>query len=74
MLGFQPSLPAHRCPLCGGPNACAPAASGDLSTPCWCRHATFSSELLEQIPPDQRGLACVCAACATQSQHHAKPS
>lgn len=56
--------PNHICPLCGGPNACAPAVSGSLDTPCWCRQATFSQALLERVPAEQRGLACICARCA----------
>lgn len=58
------ALPNHTCPLCGGDNACAPAQSGDLDTPCWCRQASFSAELLARVPEDQRGLACICAKCA----------
>ncbi|MGC4063031.1 MAG: cysteine-rich CWC family protein [Aquabacterium sp.] len=60
----QPALPNKTCPLCGQANQCAPAASGDLHTPCWCRQATFSAELLAKVPEGQRGLACICAACA----------
>lgn len=60
----QRALPNTTCPLCGQANQCAPAASCDLNTPCWCRQATFSAELLAKIPEAQRGIACVCAACA----------
>jgi len=58
------ALPHHECPLCGGPNDCAAACSGDLSTPCWCRGATFAPDLLARIPAADRGRACICAACA----------
>lgn len=57
-------LPETRCPLCGGPNGCAPAASGRFDTPCWCRDAAFSAELLARVAPAQRGRACICARCA----------
>lgn len=60
------ALPNRACPLCGGDNACAPAQSGDLNTPCWCRQARFSEELLAKVPRDQRGLSCICAKCASQ--------
>jgi Cysteine-rich CWC len=60
------SAPAGQplCPLCGGPNACMPAACGHFDVPCWCREASFAPVLLARIPPAQRGLACICAACA----------
>jgi hypothetical protein len=58
------ALPNTLCPICGRANQCAPAASGDLGAPCWCRQATFSAELLATVPEAQRGLACICAACA----------
>jgi len=61
------AAPRLTCPLCGGANGCAAAASGRLDTPCWCSGATFSAELLERLPPHERGAACVCAACATAS-------
>jgi hypothetical protein len=59
------ALPNHRCPLCGGPNACAPAKIGTLSTPCWCRDAVIASNVLAKVPEAQRQQSCVCAACAT---------
>lgn len=61
------ALPSHTCPLCGGPNACAPARSGSLDTPCWCRDVTFSAELLTQVPDPLKNKACICAACAARS-------
>ena len=59
----EPGFPL-LCPLCGGANACAPAQSGRLDDPCWCRAATFTPALLARIPPTLRDVACVCAACA----------
>ncbi|MES2089927.1 MAG: cysteine-rich CWC family protein [Pseudomonadota bacterium] len=58
------ALQNHTCPICGGPNACAPAVSGDLSTPCWCRQATFNADLLAQVPQELRRVSCICAKCA----------
>jgi hypothetical protein len=62
----MPNRPlAHPvCPLCGGPNGCAPAQAGRFDIACWCRDAHFSAELLARVPPAARGRACVCAACA----------
>lgn len=57
---------ASRCPLCGGPNACALAA-GNTAEPCWCTSVAIGPELLERIPAAARGVACVCARCAAGS-------
>lgn len=63
----EQALPNHTCPLCGGPNACAPAQSGQLDTPCWCRDVNFSAALLAKVPEPLRNKACICAACAAKS-------
>jgi len=39
-------------------------ASGEAQPPCWCTRATFSPDLLAQVPAPARGQACLCAACA----------
>lgn len=57
-------LPHDRCPLCGGPNACAPAACGRFDVDCWCRDVHFSAALLARVPSSARGKACICARCA----------
>ncbi|MBX3464329.1 MAG: cysteine-rich CWC family protein [Planctomycetes bacterium] len=54
---------ARRCPLCGGPNACAMAAGS--STPCWCAAATIAPAALARVPEAARGRACLCRTCAT---------
>ncbi|HYR24426.1 MAG TPA: cysteine-rich CWC family protein [Aquabacterium sp.] len=59
------ALPHSTCPLCGGPNDCAPAACGDLNVACWCRDVNFSAELLAQVPAEQQRKACICRRCAT---------
>ncbi len=56
-------LPNDRCPLCGGPNACAPAQTGTFDTPCWCTHTRIPASLLARIAQPMRGTACVCNAC-----------
>ncbi len=58
------AAPNVVCPLCGGANACAPAASGRLDEPCWCTTTSFSAELLARVPEALRGVSCVCLACA----------
>ena len=39
-------LPATGCPLCGGPNGCAPAVSGSFDSPCWCTTVQIPAEVL----------------------------
>jgi hypothetical protein len=56
--------PNHTCPICGGPNECAPARSGSFATPCWCRDVKIDNAVLERVPPEQRGVSCVCPRCA----------
>ena len=56
-----------RCPLCGAPNGCAmeqARATGEAPAPCWCLTARFPPALLNQVPAEARGRACVCARCA----------
>lgn len=60
--------PATLCPLCGRPNACAPALTGTQGGPCWCQDVIIPRAVLERIPKAQRGLACVCRDCATQKE------
>jgi len=58
-------LPAFECPLCGGPNGCAPAASGSFASGCWCKEVVFSKDALARVPEAARNKACLCRACAT---------
>lgn len=63
-----------RCPLCGGPNGCTPAATGSFGgEPCWCREVSFSAEVLARVPPALRGKACLCRRCATGNGEAAAP-
>ena len=68
------ALPNRECPLCGGPNACAPAQTGTLATPCWCRDVVIPPETLARVPEDQRRRACLCAACAAAASHPSQPA
>jgi len=63
--GDPTPLRSNVCPLCGGPNGCAPAQSGTFDGPCWCTTAEFSKELLDRVPPAERRTACICRQCAT---------
>jgi len=66
MTNAEPQSPRTSlvCPLCGGHNGCAPAASGSFDVDCWCRDVTFIAELLERLPVDRRGVSCICQRCA----------
>lgn len=64
----------HHCPLCGGPNDCAPARSGSFDTPCWCTTAAFDPSVLERIPESLRGRACLCRRCAAGDIPAAPPA
>ncbi|MFZ9297599.1 MAG: cysteine-rich CWC family protein [Hylemonella sp.] len=56
------------CPVCGQPNACAhelERASGERQAPCWCTRVRFDAAVLERVPVQARGLACLCQQCAS---------
>lgn len=60
-------LPNLACPLCGGANACAPAASGSFETPCWCRDVVIAADVLARVPEQERLRSCLCPRCAAGS-------
>ena len=61
------------CPLCGGPNACAPARSGRFAEACWCEGVAIERDVLARIPPALRDAACLCPACARGAAPQAGP-
>lgn len=61
----DPPRPHHRCPACGGPNACTPAAAGRFDVACWCTAVTVRPEALAALPAAAQVVACLCRACAT---------
>ena len=61
VLGASRSIDASRCPLCGESNACGMAAGQES---CWCFDVSIPAAVLEKIPEEARGVACVCEACA----------
>jgi hypothetical protein len=60
-----------RCPLCGDANACAMLRGEDA---CWCAGAAISTDALARIPQPARGVACLCAACASGAPPKAAPA
>jgi hypothetical protein len=66
----SPPLNAPLCPVCGQPNACAVSATGTFEAECWCRSVTFSEDLLAQVPPNLKNMACICRSRAERSNEH----
>lgn len=56
-------LPNSTCPVCGGPNACAPARTGDFAASCWCAAVTPDPAALAALPAELVDTACLCRRC-----------
>jgi hypothetical protein len=63
-------LPNHACPVCGGPNGCAPAQGGDFDVRCWCMDVVPSADALAAVPADQVDRACLCRRCLAGGSSH----
>jgi hypothetical protein len=57
--------PEPACPVCGGPNDCAPARTGDFASPCWCANVAADPDVLAALPDAARNRACLCRRCLT---------
>ncbi len=71
MPAASPAIDPTRCPLCGRDNRCAMEVERDTGVkqpPCWCTQVDFSRELLETLPPNARGRACLCRDCAAKQR------
>jgi hypothetical protein len=55
---LEPS--ASRCPLCGLENQCGAVAG---KSECWCYTVSIPTDLLDRIPEDAQGKACICRTC-----------
>jgi len=51
------------CPLCGNDNNCQHGQGG-----CWCDKIKFTKEILDLIPDDKKGKACICKSCFDKFQ------
>jgi hypothetical protein len=51
------------CPLCGGPNDCVSARSGNFDAPCWCTEVTVNPAALARLPEHERNKTCLCWNC-----------
>lgn len=46
------------CPLCGQDNNCQHGQGG-----CWCETVKFPKHILDMVPDDKKGKACICKSC-----------
>lgn len=50
------------CPLCGKDNNCQHGPD------CWCHAVEFPKHILDLIPDDKKGKACICKSCLEKHQ------
>ncbi len=63
-IGDDTSMTDERkCPLCRAENSCAVAAGRSVRA-CWCNGAKVPRDILDRVPPESRGKACLCSRCA----------
>jgi hypothetical protein len=51
------------CPLCGQYNNCQHGQGA-----CWCDAVKFPKNILDLIPSDKKGKACICKSCLEKHQ------
>jgi hypothetical protein len=64
------AIDPSRCPICQESNACAmelAKAAGTSAGRCWCFDAVFSEDVMDLVPLEAQGKACICARCAAQA-------
>lgn len=54
------NVESRICPICGKDNKCI------HNKDCWCMETKVPKELIEKIPSDRRGKACICEACVDE--------
>lgn len=59
-----------NCPICGKPNGCA-AETNPAPDDCWCFHERFPDALLDKVPAEWKGKACICRDCLAQAKAQA---
>lgn len=50
----------RTCPLCGEDNNCR------HDRECWCHKVKIPNHIIEMIPEDKKGKACICESCLTK--------
>ncbi|MED4601338.1 cysteine-rich CWC family protein [Paenibacillus validus] len=58
---------AGQCPLCGADNGCS-YVQGKPIEACWCWKELVPKTLLERIPDERKGKACVCRPCVNAGE------
>ena len=46
------------CPICGKPNNCKYGEGN-----CWCKDVVIPKKVLDMVPDDKKGKACICKSC-----------
>ena len=46
------------CPLCGQDNNCKHGQSD-----CWCNIVEAPKYIIDMVPDDKKGMACICKSC-----------
>ena len=62
------TIETSRCPICHELNVCAmenAKATGTNPERCWCMDAVFTPAVMDQVPEQARGKACICAKYAS---------
>lgn len=69
-INSSDSITPNLCPLCNKSNDCGNINTCTSSQSCWCNDPAivFSKTLLDKIPEDTKGKACICKACALKHQ------
>ncbi len=52
------SITEKTCPICGQDNNCQHGKSD-----CWCTKVKIPKGLLDLVPDDKKGKACICKSC-----------
>ena len=69
-LGLMFTLDPTRCPICHEPNVCAMEKAKATDTKperCWCMDAVFTPAVMDLVPEQAQGKACICAKCASNN-------
>ncbi|MGL6259823.1 cysteine-rich CWC family protein [Vibrio sp. WXL103] len=63
---MKPQDQATKCPICQQDNRCGQPKTQGCGDQCWCfdQNIKFPEALLDQVPQDQKGIACICQSCA----------
>lgn len=63
----EQKIDPFTCPLCGKPNHCILQKNG-VQEDCWCATETFSAKLLDLVPEEKKGKACICRDCLKKNR------